>query len=141
MQLPKARPSTFVLARSDSSAATVAGSVLEVCALAGAESVTILRDEAAVPPGCALEIVSDALSVYMNLKGSVDARAEIDKLSKKLALLGRALEAMDKQAAAPDYEAKVPAQVRADNLEKAAKTCMEMAAVEKGIADFTALLA
>jgi valyl-tRNA synthetase len=140
-QLPKARPLVYVHARSDAAAKAALASVLEVGALAGAEAVTVVRDEAGVPPGCALEIVSDAVSVYMNLKGAVDAKAEIDKLQKKLAQLSKSAEALQKQAAAADYEVKVPAQVRADNLAKLAKLAAESEAAEKGVADFTAMLA
>jgi valyl-tRNA synthetase len=77
----------------------------------------------------------------MNLKGAVDAKAEIDKLQKKLAQLSKSAEALQKQAAAADYEVKVPAQVRADNLAKLAKLAAESEAAEKGVADFTAMLA
>ncbi len=131
----------YVLARTDVAAASASAGALAVAALAGAETVAILRDEAAVPPGCALELVNDALSAYMSLKGAVDAQAEIDKLHKKLAALRKSAENLEKQAAAPDYETKVPAHVRADNAEKLAKLRVEAVAAEKGIADFTALLA
>ncbi len=128
-------------ARSEAAAASSSVSVLEVVALAGAESVTVIREESALPSGCALEIVSDAVSVYMNLKGAVDAKAEIEKLQKKIAALAKSTDTLTKQAAASDYEVKVPAHVRADNLEKLAKLRAETAAAEKGIVDFTALLA
>ena len=139
--LPKARPLVYVHARTDDAAASAAISKLEVGALAGAEAVEVLRDEAAVPKGCALEVISDAVSVYMNLKGAVDAKAEIEKLQKKIGALTKSADTLTKQAAAADYEVKVPERVRADNLEKLNKLRAEIQAAEKGIADFEALLA
>lgn len=138
-QLPKARPAVFVHARSDAAAASVSSSVLEMSALAGAESVTIVRDESAVPPGCALEIVSDLVSAYLNLKGSVDTKAEIEKLQKKRTQLLTSVAGLEKQAATADYETKVPAKVRQENLEKLAKLRTEIAAADKGISDFEQL--
>ncbi len=126
-------------ARSDAAATALAGSALEVTCLAGAERVDVVRDESALPPGCALEIVSDAVSAYLSLKGAVDTKAEISKLEKKIAVLTKSLDALLKQAALPDYEAKVPPQVRAENVEKLAKLRAEIAAAEKGIVDFSAL--
>ena len=139
LQLPKARPAVFVHVRSDAAAASVSSSVLEMCALAGAESVTVVRDESAVPPGCALEIVSDSVSAYLNLKGSVDTRAEISKLEKQRAQLLASVAAIEKQAAGADYETKVPEKVRTANAEKLVKLRTEIAAAEKGIADFELL--
>ena len=45
-------------------------------ALAGCESITVVRAAEDVPAGCATELVSDAVSAYMDLKGTVDAAAE-----------------------------------------------------------------
>ena len=129
----------FVHVRSDAAAASVSASVLEMCALAGAESVTVARDESAVPAGCALEIVSDSVSAYLNLKGSVDTKAEISKLEKQRALLLASVAALEKTAEKPDYETKVPEKVRLANAEKLVKLRNEIAAAEKGIADFALL--
>ena len=110
-----------------------------MCALAGAESVTVVRDESAVPAGCALDIVNDSVSAYLNLKGSVDVRAEIAKLEKLRSQLLAMAAAMEKTAAGPDYMTKVPEKVRAANAEKLAKLRIEIAAADKGIADFEKL--
>ena len=129
----------YVHVRSDAAAASVSTSVLEMCALAGAESVTVVRDESAVPAGCALDIVNDSVSAYLNLKGSVDVRAEIAKLEKLRSQLLAMAAAMEKTAAGPDYMTKVPEKVRAANAEKLAKLRIEIAAADKGIADFEKL--
>ncbi len=110
-----------------------------MCALAGAESITVVRDEKAVPPGCALEIVSDAVSVYLNLKGSVDTKAEIGKLEKQRTQLFASVATIEKAMANADYETKVPEKVRTANAEKLVKLRTEIAAADKGIADFELL--
>jgi len=138
--LPKARPGLFLLARSDAAAASAGRTATEVRALSSSESVTVVRDAGEVPQGCAVEVVDDALSVYLHLRGAVDARAEIDKLHKKIALLTKSLQSLERQAAAEDYERKVPPPVRADNADKMVKLATEIAAAETAIADFSALL-
>ena len=138
--LPKARTPVFILCRTDAAAESAQRTATDVRALSSGESVTVLREAAGVPPGCSMELVNDAISVYISLKGAVDAQGEINKLHKKLELLAKSLGNLQKQAAAPDYEAKVPPNVRADNADKAAKLATEIAAAEKGIQDFTALL-
>lgn len=137
---PRARPAVYVLARTDAAATAAAAAAPEMRALAGADSLAVLRDAADAPPGCGVEVVSDAVSVYLNLKGAVDARAEADKLHKKTALLAKSLDSLVKQAAAADYVAKVPAAVRADNADKVARLRAEIAEAERCALDFEALL-
>ena len=99
----------------------------------------MVRDESAVPAGCAMELVSDSVSAYLNLKGSVDVRAEIAKLEKQRAQLCATVAQMEKTAAGADYETKVPEKVRAANAEKLVKLRIEIAAADKGIAEFEKL--
>jgi len=138
--VPKARPAVCVLARTPAAAAALAGAAMEAGALAGAEAVQVVQAEADVPPGCALEVVSDAVSVYLSLKGAVDARAEAEKLAKKVALLAKSLGNLEVQAAAEDYAVKVPERVRGENAEKMGRLRAEISAAERGIADFEAML-
>ena len=138
--LPKTRTSVYVLCRTDAAAESAQRTWTDVRALSSAESVTVLRDAEQVPPGCAMELVNDAISVYVSLKGAVDAKGEITKLQKKIEQLGTSLANLKKQSAAADYETKVPAHVRADNADKMTKLATEIAAAEKGVEDFTALL-
>jgi valyl-tRNA synthetase len=138
--LPKTRTPVYVLCRTDAAAESAQRTWTDVRALSSAESVTVLRDAEQVPPGCAMELVNDAISVYVSLKGAVDAKGEITKLQKKIEQLGTSLANLKKQSAAADYEIKVPAHVRADNADKMTKLATEIAAAEKGVEDFTALL-
>jgi len=138
--LPRARPAAYVHARSDAAAAAVERVATEIRALSGCESVAVLRSAEEVPPGCAMELVSEAVSFYINLKGAVDAAAEVEKLRKKAAALAKSRDNVLRQMAAADYTTKVPERIRADNDEKVAKLALEVAEAERGIAEFTALL-
>jgi valyl-tRNA synthetase len=138
--LPRARPSMHVHARSDASADAVARTLMEIRALAGAEAVTVVRSAEEVPAGCAMELVSDALSVYVNLKGAVDAKQEVEKLVKKIGVAERSRDSLLKQQAAADYEAKVPEKQRNANADKLLKLEAEIAEAQRGMAEFTALL-
>jgi amino acid permease len=43
----------------------------------------ILNDKNAVPAGCAIGVVNEFLSVYLELQGALNAEAEREKLRKK----------------------------------------------------------
>lgn len=87
------------------------------------------------------EIINEQLSAYVDLKGSVDAAAEIQKLNKRLDMLQKIQANLQKQMQSKDYEAKVPENVRAENTEKLAKLAAEMEASEAAIAEFQKQLA
>ena len=130
----------YLHCRTDGAAGSAERALMEIRSLAGGETVTLKRSAEDVPAGCAMELVSDAVSVYVSLKGAVDAKAEIEKLNKKIAGIVRSQASIAKQQAAPDYEQKVPERIRADNADKAAKLAAEAAEAERGLADFRAML-
>ena len=109
-------------------------------ALAGCKSITVVRAAEDVPAGCATELVSDAVSAYMDLKGTVDAAAEAEKLKKKAAAAAKSRDNLLKQVAMADYTSKVPAHIRAENEERVAKWSLEIAEAERGIAEFAAMI-
>ena len=130
----------YLHSRSDGAAASAGRTLMEIRSLAGAESLTLVRTAEEVPSGCAMELVSDAVSVYVSLAGTVDAMAEVDTQSKKLASIARSQAGITRQQTAPDYEAKVPERIRADNADKAAKLAVEAEEAERALAEFQAML-
>ena len=69
----------------------------------------------------------------------MDAKTEIEKLGKKVAALQLSQQSLQKVARSKDYETKVPEKVRAANAEKLVKLRIEIAAADKGIAEFEKL--
>ena len=44
----------------------------------------VLRESDAAPAGCAISVVNESLSVYLKLRGTLNAEAEREKLKKKM---------------------------------------------------------
>ena len=84
--------------------------------------------------------MSESVSVYVSLRGSVDPAAEMAKLDKRAAAAAKQIAELEKKMAADGYEAKVPERVRAENEEQVAKLRAEIAAAGAAKEDFEKLL-
>lgn len=73
-----------------------------------------------IPKEWCVKVVSDQLSLLVNLSGILDIDFEISRLSKELEKLSLLLEAQKRKVSVPDYESKVPEAVRITNAEKLA---------------------
>ena len=92
------------------------------------------------PAASAVTIVNDQTQVYMELRGMVDAEAEIKKLEKQLGQVDTKAGSLQKQMTIPGYEEKVPEAVRANNAAKAEQLATEKANILAAIEGFKALL-
>ena len=108
--------------------------------LAGVGELKQLAQGESAPPGCAVSIVNESVTVYVLLKGIVDAATEIAKLDKKLDLLTKSTDALVKKTEEDGYETKVPEKVRNENADKLAKQAEEIDSIKAARADFEALL-
>jgi len=79
------------------------------------------------PSGCAIVTVNDKITAHLVLKGLVDPAKEIEKLTKKRALLQQTMEKLLKAVKVPDYLTKVPEDVRKANQEKIEQSEVEIA--------------
>jgi valyl-tRNA synthetase len=77
------------------------------------------REEA--EEGCSAAVVGERASLHLLLRGLIDPAAEVAKLERKAERLGKEAEILQRRAAAPGYEAKVPAAVRAQNADALAR--------------------
>jgi valyl-tRNA synthetase len=102
----------FVLASDGATRNVAAAQALDIKTLLRANELTIVSSDVDIPEGCAATVVSDTLSVYIQLKGLVDPAAEIAKLDKKLVKLRKEMDDLRKRSSAPGFEEKVPAEVR-----------------------------
>jgi valyl-tRNA synthetase len=84
--------------------------------------------------------MSESVSVYVSLRGSVDPAAEMAKLEKRAAAAAKQMAVLKKKMTADGYETKVPERVRAENEEKVAKLEAEIAAAGEATEDFKKLL-
>merc|ERR1712212_116237 len=79
------------------------------------------------PSGCAIVTVNDKITAHLVLKGLVDPGKEIEKLTKKRAVLQQTMEKLLKAVKVPDYLTKVPEDVRNANQEKIEQSEVEIA--------------
>ncbi|CAG9840462.1 unnamed protein product [Diabrotica balteata] len=85
------------------------------------------------PPGCTIITVSDKCEVNLLLKGLIEPSKEISKIQKKLDFLQTTRERLNKTMEAPDYESKVPVDVRHSNEDKLNQTSAEISRLEAAL--------
>ncbi|KAG8344088.1 hypothetical protein TRVL_05087 [Trypanosoma vivax] len=76
------------------------------------------EEKAVVPKGCGFSVVNKEVSMNMMLLGFIDVQKEVEKLENQLAGLQKQIEGLHKKMNVPNYETKVPAEVRETNSEK-----------------------
>ena len=137
---PKARPEVFLVCRSEETSGALNLFADAVSTLSSSGKTTVLHENDAAPAGCGVTVVSESLSVFVNLAGSVDPAAEIGKLEKKMAATAKQISELTKKMQMDGYETKVPESVRRENEEKMAKLEAEVAAANAATEDFRKLL-
>lgn len=84
----------------------------------------------AAPDGCTIITVSDKCEVNLLLKGLIEPAKEITKVQKKIEFLQGKKEKLEKAMSAPDYESKVPAEVRQANIDTLMQSSTELVRLE-----------
>ena len=90
----------------------------DFCTLSRGLTMHFLPNDAAIPRGCCIKVVSDQLSILVDLIGLINIDDEIARLEKDASRLALQVEQYEKKMSATDYEEKVPEQVRILNTEK-----------------------
>jgi valyl-tRNA synthetase len=89
-----------------------------------------------VPKGCCVKVLSDQLSLLVDLSGIIDIETEIIRLSKDKERLEPSIDTYRKKISAVGYETKVPENVRTVNTDKLAALEVELEATISAIAAF-----
>ncbi|CAG8456642.1 4784_t:CDS:10 [Acaulospora morrowiae] len=105
----------------------------------GAKSVNVLQKDDSTPAGCSLSTVNDEINVLLLVKGFVDIDSEVVKLQNKLDKTTRALTSLQKKIQIPDYESKVPTDVRETNETKFKSYQAEIDGLNNSIQNFLKL--
>ncbi|KAJ2956002.1 hypothetical protein NQZ79_g8104 [Umbelopsis isabellina] len=105
----------------------------------GVTEVNIIDGADQTPVGCALATLNDEINVLLLVKGQVDIESEVQKLQKKVANVDKSRQGLLKKMSIPDYENKVPADVREINDTKAKALEAELDALNTSIAHFLKL--
>ncbi|KAI9112109.1 hypothetical protein K1719_017005 [Acacia pycnantha] len=104
---------------------------LEIVTLANLSSLTVINENDAVPSGCAVSVVNENLSVYIELQGSISAEAELGKIKKKIDEFKKQKGRLEKTINASGYREKVPSHIQQDNNAKLASLLQELLSLEE----------
>ncbi|CAG8788523.1 17097_t:CDS:2, partial [Racocetra fulgida] len=112
----RSNASLFIQVASDSLATLFTAQEQSIVTLVkGAKSVHVVQHDESIPAGCALSTVTDEINLLLLVKGFVDIDAEVAKFQSKLDKTTQALALLQKKIQIPDYESKVPRDVRDAN--------------------------
>jgi len=93
-------------------------------------SACLVTDSA--PTGCAISTIGNC-EAHLLLKGLVDPEKEKERLAKKVAVLEQSLGKLQVSMSLPDYDVKVPADVRQANSEKVVDINLELTRLQESI--------
>ena len=110
----------------------------DFCFLAKAQSLQWLGAQEEAPVGCSVLVLSDRLTLLVNLTGIVDTELELTRLGKEVERLKPIIDSYRRKMTAAGYD-KVPEAVRAAIAEKLSGSEAELAVVEATMADFVKL--
>ncbi|KAL4446025.1 hypothetical protein ABPG74_011017 [Tetrahymena malaccensis] len=89
-----------------------------ISTLAKTSNIEIKQNEASIPAGCIPNAVGGQLIAYVSVKEYIDVITEITRQEKKLAEAQKSLDDAIKKTKIPNYETKVPENIKQINKEK-----------------------
>ncbi|KAI4347497.1 hypothetical protein L6164_008307 [Bauhinia variegata] len=122
------RRPAFVLCRTQAVADIINGHKLEIVTLANLSSLKVIN-ESEVPSGCAVNVVNENVSVYLDLK--ISAEAQLGEIKKKMDLLRKQKETLEKKINASGYREKASSNVQAADDEKLASLVKQLLTLEE----------
>ncbi|XP_068655538.1 valine--tRNA ligase, mitochondrial 1 [Aristolochia californica] len=125
------RRPAFVLARNGHVADIIKSQELEIVTLASLSSLKVLNEDDMAPSGCALSIVNENLTVYLQLQGTVNVEAECEKLRKKKEEITKQHDSLQQKMSASGYKEKVPSHIQQDHLAKLEKLIQELTIIDE----------
>lgn len=131
------RRAAFALCRGDDVASIIKAYEFEILTLASLSSLKVLCEHDVPPPGCAVDVVNEKLSVYLQLQGILDPEAERLKLRKKREEIQRLHTNLEQVMSSAGYM-KAPQSVRDDDMRRLNAYLEELkiiAAAEKDLDD------
>lgn len=108
----------------------------DFCTLAKANCFEMLGAGAEAPRGCSTKVISDKLSILVNLTGIINVDTEIARLSKEILRITTSIAGYQKKMSSADYNTKVPEDVRQQNTDKLASLEAELEATESAKVQF-----
>lgn len=136
---PKLKPDALLLCRSDELRNGVQNCSSEIITLSGLSSLKLIGEDDATPIGCGVAVVSDQITAYLKMQGTVDPAKEIAKQEKHRADLIQRKELLQKKTRSAGYKEKVSLKLQLEDSEKLEKLIAELGHVQDLISNFEQL--
>ncbi|XXG89905.1 hypothetical protein AAC387_Pa12g1796 [Persea americana] len=121
----------FVLCRTEAVADVIRNQELIISTLASLSSLKILNENDVAPVGCAVAIVNEHLSVYLQVEGSLNTEAEREKLKKRRDEIKKQQDSLTQKMNNTGYKEKVPAHIQEENVMKLNKLMQELEIIDE----------
>ena len=115
-----ANPEIYLRCRSADLKEALAKEVHVIQSLVKSGLVTVLGQEDADPAGSLKNHVNEDIQTYTKVVGLIDIKLEIDRLRKRQKELEKYMDDLKKKTTIPNYETKVPENVKQENAKKMA---------------------
>lgn len=109
------------------------GSMLSTLAVVGSVKAIPPSEQEHLPKGCGFALVTPQVAVNIMLMGFIDVDKEIAKLEKQIVGLEKQIEGTRKKMSIPNYETKVPEEIRKTNTEKLASLEGQVSQLNSGL--------
>jgi valyl-tRNA synthetase len=133
-----AKPEAFIWPKSSLYSEVLPGVLEDIALLGVCGSVSVWSAEGQAE-GCGMRPIGDQAECFIRIKGLVDVDAEVRTLNKKKAQHEKMIEGLQKKMSIPNYEDKVPQQVRDTNAAKLATLQDEHSAMQRSLELFESL--
>lgn len=120
------RRAAFVRCRTTDVCEIIKRHELEITTLASVSSLDVLNESDDAPVGCMVDVVDEALSVFLKQTGSINVEAELEKIRKKTEDTQKQYDSLKKKTSASGYQEKVPAKIRETDEMKLASLMQEL---------------
>ncbi|XP_020088963.1 valine--tRNA ligase, mitochondrial 1-like [Ananas comosus] len=131
---------SFALCRGSDIAAIMRSNEFQIVTLASISSLKILTEDDAPPAGCAIDVVNENLSVYLQLQGALNAEAEREKLRKKREDIHKQQSILSQKINASGYKEKAPQSVQEEDMKKLNSLMEELNIISEAEKDLDQLI-
>ncbi|XP_042443553.1 valine--tRNA ligase, mitochondrial 1-like isoform X1 [Zingiber officinale] len=108
----------FAICRQHDIANTMRTYEFEILTLATVSSLKVLTENDMAPAGCAVDVVNESLSVYLQLQGTLDAEAEREKLRKRREEIQKKHDLLAQEVNNAGYKEKAPLSIQEEQMRK-----------------------
>ena len=112
----------------------------DIATLGKASQVDVNPQAGSIPESTGIQVVNDAITVMVDLKGMVDYKQEIQRLTKSLKKTLNPMDTLKRKMTADGYEEKVPKDLKKQNAEKLAAYAKEVNEIQDTITNFERLM-